>query len=42
MKTRVLCAFFDKSEYKEEIESLRQAARILANRISLRVGIITN
>ena len=40
--TRVVAFFYDKSEYKEEIEILRNTATYLANRYNLRIGIVTD
>lgn len=42
LKTRVVCFFYGKADYKEEIRFLRMAARTLSPRSSLRVGIITD
>lgn len=41
-KTRVLCSFFGKDEYSEEIQELTDAARRLSYRNNLRVGIVTD
>ena len=40
--TRVVAFYYDKSEYKEEIEILRNTATYLANRYNLRIGIVTD
>ena len=40
--TRVVAFFYDKSEYKEEIEILRNTATYLSARYNLRVGIVTD
>ena len=39
MKTRVVCFFFDKDEYKEEIRKFREEATELSQRNNLRIGI---
>ena len=41
-KTRVVCFFFDKSEYKEDIQRLRDDARKLALRANLRIAYVTD
>jgi tRNA nucleotidyltransferase/poly(A) polymerase len=42
MKTRVVCFFFDKDEYKEEIRKFREEATELSQRNNLRIGIVTD
>ena len=42
LKTRLICFFYDKDEFKEEIKNLKNSARILASRSSLRVAMVTN
>jgi hypothetical protein len=39
-KTRVVCFFYDKDEYKPEIKNLRESARYLSLRDNLRIGIV--
>ena len=39
-KTRVIAFIFDKDEYKEEVKALKFAAKYLANRENLRIGIV--
>jgi hypothetical protein len=41
-KTRVVCFFFDKGEYKEDIQRLRDDARKLALRSNLRIAQVTD
>jgi len=42
LKTRLVCFFYDKDEFKEEIKNLKQGARKLSGRSSLRVAMVTN
>lgn len=42
MNTRAVAFFYDKKEYSTEIKYLRESARMLANRYSMRVGIVTD
>ena len=42
LKTRLICFFYDKDDFKEEIKILKQSARKLAGRSSLRVAMVTN
>ena len=39
-KTRVIAFIFDKSEYREEVTNIRNAAKYLSTRENLRVGIV--
>ena len=39
-KTRVLVFMFDKDEYQAEMKSIRESARICAQRLGLRVGLV--
>lgn len=38
----MVCLFFDKGDYKEEIKDIRSFARRLAWRTNLRVGLVTD
>ena len=40
--TRVVAFVYDKSEYKEDIQVLREKATLMANRYNLRIGIVTD
>lgn len=42
LKTRMVCFFYDKDEYKDEIKNLKKAARGLAHRGNLRIGLVTD
>ena len=42
LKTRVLIFMFDKSEYEKEMKDLRTAARLGAQRLGLRYGLVTD
>ena len=41
-KTRVLVFIFDKEEYSSELKIIREAGRLLAQRLSIRLGIVTD
>lgn len=41
-KTRVLVFIFDKEEYATELKVIRDTARLLAARVSVRVGLVTD
>ena len=41
-KTRVLVFMFDKGEYKAEMNTIREAGRINAQRLSVRMGLVTD
>lgn len=40
VKTRVVVFLYDKSEYKQEFKSLKQAAKYLSSRENLRIGFV--
>jgi hypothetical protein len=40
--TRVVAFFYDKDDFKPEIEMLRHTGRYLANRYNLRIGMVTD
>ena len=42
IKTRVICFLWDKKEYKEEYNNLKQDAMYLATRDNLRIGFVDN
>lgn len=42
LKTRVICFFYGKEDFKDEIKELKQAARNLIERSNLRIGIVTD
>jgi hypothetical protein len=41
-KTRVLFLIYEKSDYDEEIKEIKMAARFLANREEVRIGLVTD
>ena len=41
-KTRVLVFMFDKDEYQNEMKLIREAGRLLSQRVSIRLGLVTD
>ena len=42
LKTRVICFYYDKDDYKDEIKQFRMDARKLSTRSNLRIGLVTD
>ena len=42
LKTRVLVFIFDKEESSTELKMIKEAGRILAGRMALRIGLVTD
>ena len=42
LNTRVVALVYDQKEYKDDVKELKAAARQMANRYNLRIGIVTD
>lgn len=42
LKTRVLVFIFDKEESETELKMIKESGKILAGRMSLRIGLVTD
>ena len=42
LKTRVIAFIFDKDEYEQELKYIREVGKLTAQRISLRIGLVTD
>ena len=42
LKTRVIAFIFDKDEYEQELKFIREVAKLSAQRVSLRIGLVTD
>ena len=42
LNTRVVALVYDQKEYKDDVKELKAAARQMANRYNLRIGIVND
>jgi len=42
LKTRVIAFIFDKDEHEQELKFVKEAGKILAQRVALRIGLVTD